>query len=162
MLPSSRASQGSGSGSQIALPYAERAQITQEYPPPIPPRRQASGVIDTRRAHRSQVDVVREELRHGDTLYIQRSEVDRALAQLRAEEDTLAPYEEIELDPPEIPLAVGTGPTQVEGHAPTPVKEMAPRRRQFPQVHPSLRQTLDSEPDSELDVPAFLRRGHEA
>ncbi len=164
-------SAGSGSGSQIALPYEERAQITQEYPPPTPPapRRQVSGVIETSRASsRSQVDAVREELRSQDTFYINRDQVDRALAQLRAEEEAAGPYEDVEIDPPEAPLAVGTGPTPVDIVAPS-VKEVAapkgvssPKRRLFPKVHPSLRQVLTDEPDSELDVPAFLRRGHEA
>jgi hypothetical protein len=44
--------------------------------------------------------------------------------------------------------------------APEPATDSpsARRRKVFPRVHPSLRHVFD-EPESELDVPTFLRRG---
>jgi cell division protein FtsZ len=83
------------------------------------------------------------------------------------------PYEEVSIEPTPPPtLAQGSAPTRVETATPpaavSPVESAAPepapetpsarRRRLFPRVHPSLRHVFD-EPESELDVPTFLRRG---
>ena len=147
-----------GSGSQIALPYDERATITREYPPPPAPAptraRDTSGEFQARQP--SRVDIVRDELERG-TLYVPSEQVAGI-----SESYEHQPYEAVEVEPPP-PLAQGTGPNHVEEppREPPPPKE-PPRRKQFPKVHPSLQQVLaEIDPDSELDVPAFLRRGTE-
>jgi len=84
-----------------------------------------------------------------------------------------ADYEDLEIDHP--PIAEGSGPAVTDTAAPpaaiSPAQSAtaehveespsARRKRVFPRVHPSLRHIFD-EPESELDVPTFLRRQTDA
>ncbi len=85
----------------------------------------------------------------------------------------MADYEELEIEHPQI--AEGSGPATADtATAPAPISPAqsataehvdespsARRKRIFPRVHPSLRHIFD-EPESELDVPTFLRRQTDA
>ena len=86
------------------------------------------------------------------------SEVDRALAELMS--DSAA-----QQAAPGITMAQGSGPSVASHGAISIAVAKAPSepiRRDFGAVHPGLRTVfVDSDSDSELDVPTFLRRGVE-
>ena len=143
-------------GTQIALPYEGKSQITKEFPPPpLPPdNRESNEILIEPDIVQSAVDRMRQELEAEQHLTAKpANEVEQALADL----DQGAPYAsvEVDLDPPRASLAEGTGPLVREAtHEPKPRKHVA-----FPQVHPHLRHALMDDADSELDIPTFLRRG---
>ncbi len=172
--PASRQTAGS-SHSQIALPYEASSQVTKEYPPVAPSRRETSGEI-----------IINEQPPVSDpvapatpvpaTADIETAaEVEASAASLANEPNDSGLDDELpdtlveaivtlEAETPEPALAVGSGsapaadtmPNQVPAMRPQPDK---PRRRELSRVHPSLRHVLDDiDGDSELDVPAFLRR----
>ena len=83
--------------------------------------------------------------------------MDRALADLMNDTPTQAA--------PGMTMAQGSGPSVASHGAISVAVTRAPSepvRRDFGAVHPGLRTVfVDNEPDSELDVPTFLRRGVE-
>jgi cell division protein FtsZ len=118
----------SASQSQIAMPYESASQITKEYPAPAMPRRPSAQIIEE-----PEVNIEWDES----------SEVERALNELSN------PIPDVEAR-----LATGSAPTPVEG-APL----VHPERKRA-QSRPSMKAVLSGEIDteSELDVPAFIRR----
>ncbi|RMH38949.1 MAG: cell division protein FtsZ [Deltaproteobacteria bacterium] len=141
----------SSTPSQIALPYDRRSQVTREYPPAQPKPSHTSGeiVIGEPAAPAPVVD----------TPHAADYSVECALAEAGPANDEIS----IEAAEPPVDLALGSGPTDHPVTGDT-VPNLAPpaalprRRRDFSRVHPSLRHVLDDDLDSELDVPAFMRR----
>ena len=165
--------------------YEVRSQTTREYPPPpvavapevplapppivaAPDPQVVSGEISAvpNPAYDHQPTAPTARPRH-------MSDVERfreALSQAELD-DQYPPYEEVEIEPATTP-ALAQGSARVETATPpaaiapaqsatperAPETPSARRRRLFPRVHPSLRHVFD-EPESELDVPTFLRRG---
>ncbi len=133
---------------QSAAPqaYNGRTQITRDYPP-----FQSRSVRSTREIIVGSSSVQDDEIPiHED------SEVDRALAELSY--DSAPSHLSAR-------VAQGSGPARAtHGAITVPVDRMQSEgiRKDFPVVHPSLRTVfVDSDADSELDVPTFLRRGAE-
>ena len=133
-------------------------------PPPPAQAQRASGEILIREPDLIE-DNDTERMAYDDEVPIieDMSEVEYALAEI--EEDTIPADMDLE---PEIEIerpshfAHGSGPTLTEParRAATAVPAPVRRKREFPPVHPTLRDVLESElsGDSELDVPTFIRR----
>ncbi|MDX2089402.1 MAG: cell division protein FtsZ [Kofleriaceae bacterium] len=116
------------SQSQIAMPYEASSQITKEYPAPSAPRRPSAQIIEE-----PEVNIEWDET----------SEVERALSELSHP-----------IPDTDARLASGSAPTPVDG---SPL--VHPERKRA-QSRPSMKAVLSGEIDteSELDVPAFIRR----
>ena len=125
--------------------YEGRSQITRDYPPAV-----------SRRVRGTQEVVVNAPLSDEDVPIHEAAEVDRALAELSYDS---APSEL------SINLAMGSGPAMASHGAINTIIGKSPSEpvvRDFPSVHPGLRTVfIDSDTESELDVPTFLRRGVE-
>jgi cell division protein FtsZ len=142
-----------GSTSQIALPYARESQVTRGYPPTPPPPRYASGEI-----------VIADSEPSLDIDLSDSGPIEVAVAAARS-----AGADILDADAPPPRLALGSGPAphpatvqdeteRMPGavpHHPLPRKT---RISDYARLHPALRHVLEDEGDSELDVPAFMRR----
>jgi cell division protein FtsZ len=146
-------------GSHVAQPYDNRSQITLNYPPPAEVRTQSPGFAvaapEARATGPAELDITLasiEEIAYEEV----RVEETRGYAQGSAPIQT-----EISRD------AQTAAPAHTAAARPRqqPPAQEPPRRRRsvsFPEVHPDLRKVLaDIEPESELDVPTFVRRAQE-
>jgi cell division protein FtsZ len=129
--------------SQIQLPYDVSTQTTREYPAPTPPRASSANIPMPRQAAHV-VDEVEMDVSWASDQEV--SEVERALSELA---------QSIPHDEHSQRLATGSAPNAVEG-APL----VQPNERKRAQSRPSMKTVLSGEldTDSELDVPAFIRR----
>jgi cell division protein FtsZ len=127
--PTGRTRLAAASQSQIVLPYDASTQTTKEYPAPVMTRRPSAQIVEDAEVNIEWND--------------DGSEVERALEELSN------PIPDIEAR-----LAHGSAPTPVDG-APL----VQPERKRA-QSRPSMKAVLSGEIDteSELDVPAFIRR----
>ena len=154
--------QGHSGAAPVA--YQSKSQITKDYPPAA--NRRARGTREVVVSAPSMVaPTVQDSIltpAHGlltddDVPIHEASEVDRALADLMNDTPTQAA--------PGMAMAQGSGPSVASHGAISVAVTRAPSepvRRDFGAVHPGLRTVfVDNEPDSELDVPTFLRRGVE-
>tara|TARA_R110002096_G_scaffold16898_1_gene57659 strand:- start:113355 stop:114809 length:1455 start_codon:yes stop_codon:yes gene_type:complete len=152
-------------GAAAPVAYQSRSQITKDYPPAA--SRHARGTREVVVAAPAPAPVASYQdyvvtpaqglLTDDDVPIHEASEVDRALADLMNDTPTQAT--------PGMAMAQGSGPS-VASHGAISVgvtrAKSEPVRRDFGAVHPGLRTVfVDNEPDSELDVPTFLRRGVE-
>jgi hypothetical protein len=128
---------------QIQLPYDVSTQTTREYPAPTPPRA-SSPNIPLPRQSAQVVDEAEIDVSWANDQDV--SEVERALSELAQS----IPHDEYSQR-----LASGSAPNAVEG-APL----VQPNERKRAQSRPSMKTVLSGEldTDSELDVPAFIRR----
>jgi cell division protein FtsZ len=146
----------SGGPSQIALPYASTSQVTRDYPPSPPAPRYASGEIVIGEPEPTSMDI--------DMSDSGPISVTVAPAKPAGEDDG-------DLDGDVVPsrLAQGSGPAphpatvqdeteRMSGAVPHHALPRKTRMSDYARIHPSLRHVLDDDGDSELDVPAFMRR----
>jgi cell division protein FtsZ len=146
--PQPRSRPNRASQSQIALPYSQRAE-----PAARPLSREATGELVVRDAPTVA------DLDFDDSAPIelvnQRGRSNRSL-------DGDDYYDGAAV--PGVPLAAGSGPTEQGANRgdtlPTGIPAQVRARRDIAlsRIHPSLRQVLEDEADSELDVPTFIRR----
>jgi len=165
----------SSAHSQIALPYSAGSQVTREYPPVAPSRRETSGEIiineqPVESADRANVQAAAVDAVEPPPAAVPAAQPEVGRDALFGEEADAGRVVTVEAEPPEHAFALGsapapaadTVPTHVPNLRPQPEPEPAPeppRRRELAHVHPSLRHVLDDiDGDSELDVPTFLRR----
>ena len=125
---------------QVALPYDLSTQTTKEYPAPLPPRRAPAQVVDE-----PEINVTWDRAAMAEV-----TDMERALAELG---DGSVPAHGVDLSQR---MASGSGPSPVEA---MPMVYPAPERKRA-QSRPSMNAVLAGEIDteSELDVPAFIRR----
>ena len=189
--------------------YDAGSQVTQDYPPPVPPSAratppaaqttrpparasQATSAPQTHAVAAKPTTTDTERVSYSeDMLITETSEVDKALAELSVREFATeqsaqnATADELDIDmsspdpqpatlpakppatamePPPARIAHGSGPnphpTTVPAPQPRRTSAQGRRKAEFPAVHPTLRHVLDPDydPDSELDVPTFIRR----
>jgi cell division protein FtsZ len=153
-----------GHSGAAPVAYQSKSQITKDYPPAA--NRRARGTREVVVSAPSMAAPTAQDsiltpahglLTDDDVPIHEASEVDRALADLMNDTPTQAA--------PGMTMAQGSGPSVASHGAISVAVTRAPSepvRRDFGAVHPGLRTVfVDNEPDSELDVPTFLRRGVE-
>jgi cell division protein FtsZ len=146
---------------QVALPYDLSSQTTKEYPAPLPPRqaaRQQANVVDGTGLSRA-----------GSAAEWQRGSIDEPDIDVEWDRAAMAECSDMEralteLTSLSVPaggdhsqrMASGSGPSPVDA---MPMVQPAPERKRA-QSRPSMNAVLAGEIDteSELDVPAFIRR----